>query len=163
MKQGITLIGMPGAGKSSLGIKLSQKLNKEFIDLDSLITQEVKMTPDQYMRQTSEQAILDLSQKLTLKLTLNNKIFSPGGSIIYLEQAMEKIKSETKVVYLKVTKEILKKRLENIDTRAIIGLKEYGFDRLFQIRAKLYEKYADITIDVDNEPEDQTLLKLLNL
>ena len=163
MQKGLTLIGMPGAGKSTLGIKLSKNLNREFVDLDDLILRTTGISPNKYLRINGEKDLLILEEDLTLKLTLWNKVYSPGGSIVYMEKAMKKVLSETYVLFLQVKKDILKKRIKNMDTRAIIGLQEYGFDKLFDLRSSLYKQYANLHVDVDNHTEDEVIKIILEL
>src|SRR6266567_2951058 len=145
-KKGITLIGMPGSGKSTLGKLLAVDLNLRFLDLDQLITETLGMPINVSIATHGEEAFLALEEKLTLQLALHNVLLSPGGSIVYQTKAMEKIRRETTVIYLHVPKTILKKRLTDNGNRGIIGLDKYGFDGLFALRKPLYEQYADMTI-----------------
>ena len=92
---------------------------------------------------------------------LRNKVFSSSGSIIYRKQALKKLKRETVIVYIKVPKEKLKARIKNMDRRAIVGLRKYGFDKLFDLRTPMYEKCADIEIEVTNESEGVIEKRLL--
>lgn len=163
MKKGITLIGMPGSGKSTLGKLLARDLKYKFIDLDELILKEVSLSPHDYMIKNGEQGLLELEEKLTMRLDFKNKIFSPGGSIVFSRKAMEKLKKETMIIYLKVDLKKLKSRIKNIDTRAIIGLTKFGFDKLFKIRSPLYEAGADITIKITNESSLKIKDKILSL
>ena len=162
-RKGITLIGMPGAGKSKIGKFLARDLGFDFVDLDELIVQTSNLSPNDYLEKYGEDRLLDLEEKITLGLNLRKTIFSPGGSIVYRNKAMNKLKKEAVIVYIKVPKEKLKTRIKNMNTRAIIGLKEYGFDKLFDLRSPLYEKSADITLEITDEPEKATEEKLLKV
>lgn len=142
---------MPGAGKSTIGKRLARELNKEFIDLDVLITKAAGFHYKNFPTKHAEETFLVLEEKLALELSLQNKIFAPGGSIVYSKKTMEKAQDETVVIYLKIEKEILRKRLEIVEDRAIVGLREHGFDKLFASRAFLYQEYADMTIDVGSQ------------
>lgn len=158
--KGITLIGMPGSGKSTLGRLLAKELELDFIDLDEVITQTTTVSPNEYIEKNKEDKFIDLEEKNTLMLDLRNKVFSPGGSIIYSKRAMNKLKRETVIVYIKVPREKLKARIKTMNFRAIIGLKEHGFDKLFNLRTPMYEKNAHITIEVTNESENITSRKI---
>jgi shikimate kinase len=147
LKNGITLIGMPGSGKSTIGKRLAKELNKDFADLDLLIEIETGKPHQKILTTQGSNFFLELEEKIVLNLSLRNKVFAPSGSIIYSEPAMEKIINETIVIYLKIDKKILKKRLGVIKKRGIVGLEKYGFDKLFELRSALYEQYADVTID----------------
>lgn len=147
-QKGIALIGMPGSGKSTIGKRLAKTLNREYIDLDALIENETGKHHSEVLLQKGADAFLQLEEEIVLGLTLYEKVFAPSGSIIYSESAMMKIQDESKIFYLKVGKELLSKRLENlIQNRGIVGLEEHGFDKLYEIRSRLYEKYADVIID----------------
>jgi shikimate kinase len=147
-KNGITLIGMPGSGKSTIGKRLAKELNKDYADLDLLIEIETGRPHQQVLATQGSDAFLELEEKIVLNLSLKNKVFATSGSIIYSGPAMEKIINETIVFYLKIDKKILENRLGNlVKKRGIVGLEEHGFDKLFELRSALYEKYADITID----------------
>lgn len=154
MKKGITLIGMPGAGKTAVGQKLAQKLGLVFVDLDNLIFERMGKTVNDFLRGHGEKEFLELQQNLVLNLSLENKIFAPGGSIIYSDSAMGKIKGETYVIFLNVPLSILKKRREK-DSKGIVGLKKQKLGFLFDERLALYKKYADLTIDVGDESIEQ--------
>ncbi|HVF69403.1 MAG TPA: shikimate kinase [Xanthomonadales bacterium] len=160
--KGITLIGMPGVGKSTVGKKLAKTLNKEYVDLDELIYKKSGISDMTYFKRFGEKAFLELEEKLALELSLKDIVFAPGGSIIYSKIAMEKIKNETFVVYLQIEKGMLKKRLSRIIMREIVGLKELGFDKLFENRSPLYEKYADLTVNINKQSINETIKLILN-
>ncbi len=159
--KGITLIGMPGSGKSTIGKRLAKKLNTEYLDLDVLIYQKTDINDMDYFKKYGEKEFLRLEEKIALDLSLKDKVFAPGGSIVYSKKAMDKIKKETFVIYLKIDKKILKKRLSKIKVRKIVGLEEHGFDNLFDIRAGLYEKYADATLDIKDQDREDILRQIL--
>ncbi len=165
--KGITLIGMPGSGKSTIGKALARTLRKEFIDLDLLIKKTAGKSHKSVLLENGDEAFLLIEEKIVMGLSLQNKVFAPSGSIIYCDKAMIKIKNETFVIYLKVEKETLKKRLGKLSHgRGIVGLEKHGFDKLFEIRADLYEKYADTKIDIKNQSREdvsQQILQLLSM
>jgi shikimate kinase len=146
--KGITLIGMPGSGKSAIGKRVAPRLGFKFIDLDELILQTQGIYHHDYMMQKGEPALVELENNLTLGLNLEDTIFSPGGSIIYSKNAMDKLKKETLLVYLSVSLEQVKKHLgDKINRNGIIGLAAKGIEGLYKERTPLYEKFADIIID----------------
>jgi len=146
--KGIAFIGMPGAGKSVVGKKLSIQIGWKFIDLDDYILETQKTHHHDFMMANGEQALMDLENELTLSLDLADTIFSPPGSIVYSRQAMDKIKKDTFVVYIKVSLEEVKKHLgDKINRNGIIGLREKGIEGLFKERTPLYEAYADLILD----------------
>lgn len=150
--KGVTLIGMPGAGKSAIGKRVAKKINWNFVDLDVLILETQGMHHHEIMTTRGEQTLMDIEQELTLELNLEKTIFSPGGSIVYSKKAMDKLKRDTRVIYLAVPLEQIKKHLgENINRNGIIGLKDKGIEGLFAERVPLYEAFADLTIECAGE------------
>lgn len=154
MKKGITLIGMPGAGKSEVGKKLAQKLGLVFIDLDNLIIERTEQTVNDYLAGQGEKDFLKLQENLVLSLNLENKIFAPGGSVIYSNSIMGKIKAETYVIFLNVPLSILKIRRET-GSDEIKGLQKLNIEYLFDERLALFKKFADMTLEVGDESVEQ--------
>jgi shikimate kinase len=153
--QNITLIGMPGAGKSTIGIILAKVLAFDFLDTDILI---------QLNRQKSLQQILDESDHLHLRkieeeeiLTINvvNHVIATGGSAVYSEKAMAHLRSISLIVFLKVAYEELNRRIHNFDTRGIAKAKNQSFLDLFNERQILYEKHTDILFDCKDLDQDR--------
>lgn len=162
MKKGITLIGIPGSGKSTVGQLLAKDTSLEFLDLDDLIRENIGISPNDYLKKYGDEALLVLEEKLTLEQNLINKVFSPGGSIIYSDKAMKKIKEETLVVYLKVRLDELKKRVKNLNTRAIVRLKKLGLEMLYSERVPMYEKSADIVVENTERTDYQIAHQILS-
>ncbi|WP_319508414.1 shikimate kinase [uncultured Methanolobus sp.] len=145
----ITLIGMPGAGKSSAGQKLASMLGYEFIDTDKLVIDGsgtglqdiVNDLGDMALIRAEEQSILDLKLK-------DNCIIATGGSVVYSEKAMRSLKARSVVVYLDVPFGTIVMRLSNLTTRGVVGLKEKGLHGLYEERTVLYRAFADHIIEV---------------
>lgn len=145
----ITLIGMPGVGKSYIGKELAKRLDYEFIDVDEVIEEKTKTKLQDIIDNLGDEEILKIEEGCVLELGgCDNHIISPGGSIVYSPEAMEFLKKTSVVVYLKDSLESIQKRLTNQETRGIVGLKEKGLKALFDERTALYEKYADITVQI---------------
>lgn len=156
--QSITLIGMPGAGKSTIGKKLAQQSEFNFVDLDALIKEKTDTSHDEIAREQGDSALMRMEESYTLGLNLAKTIFSPGGSIVYSVPAMEKLRQETKIIYLELPLSEIKKRIGRIaEMRGIVGLAEKGLDGLFAERVPLYEKFAHHTINCQNLTEDEIL------
>jgi shikimate kinase len=148
----ITLIGMPGAGKSFVGKKLAEKLNYKFIDVDNIIEEKTKLKLQELLDKYGEDKFLEIEEKTVLELgEIDKCVISPGGSIIYSEKTMNFLKKISKIVFLYDTFENLNKRIKDKETRGMIGLKAKSFKDLFEERMVLYKKYADITVNI---PED---------
>ncbi len=153
----ITLIGMPGCGKSTAGIVLAKELSYDFIDTDIII---------QNVEQRSLQSILDdlgymelrqIEQREILKVDVSKTIISTGGSAVYSETAMNYLSKNSIIVFINVSLDVIKNRVKNFDTRGIAGPKEQTLETLFNERFKLYSKYAHIAIDSDLLTLDETV------
>jgi shikimate kinase len=146
--KGITLIGMSGSGKSTIGKLLALELGYHFVDLDDLIKEKEGRSHAEILDEKGEDELLHLEEKYTLELNLMKTVFSPGGSIIYSAMAMEKLRRETTVIYLDLPLEIIKERLGNdVNCRGIVGLKEKGIAQLFSERVPLYQSCAHYVIN----------------
>ncbi|MBI4992478.1 MAG: shikimate kinase [Candidatus Harrisonbacteria bacterium] len=164
--KGVTLIGMPGSGKSTVGKLLASRLNLNFVDLDLLIKEKTGKTHQEILEKSGDKELLKLEEQYTLQLNFANTVFSPGGSIIYSPAAMAKLIRETNIFYLNLPLEEIKKRLgENIDYRGIVGLKEKGIEGLFEERVPAYQSCAHYTLDChgfDEKRIAEGILWLLN-
>ncbi len=147
MKPNLTLIGMPGAGKSTIGIILAKNLAMGFIDTDVLIQINHQKTLQQILDESGHLHLRDIEETEILKLNIDNHVIATGGSAVYSETAMEHLKRISKIIFLDVGLETLKKRIHNFETRGIAKAKNQTFEALFEERRRLYRKYADVTID----------------
>lgn len=162
--KGVTLIGMPGAGKSTIGKMLAKQIGFKFVDLDILIKEKEGRSQADILEKDGADALLSAEEKHTMDLDLGKTVFSPGGSIIYSPEAMEKLKNETRVIYLELPLKDIKKRLgKNIFTRGIVGLKEKGIDDLFAERIPLYKSFANHIISCFTLTDKSIVNKIINL
>jgi shikimate kinase len=161
-KKGLTFIGMPSAGKSVTGKLLAKELNCKYIDLDLLILEKEGASHQQILKEKGGEALEKLEEKYALELDFENLIFAPGGSMIFSPKAMEKIKQETFVIHLGVSKEEIERRLgKNLYTNGIVGLEERGLENIILERAPLYQKYADLYLDTNNLSKEEVALEVL--
>jgi shikimate kinase len=156
---------MPASGKSTVGKILAKKLGWDFVDLDDLIKEKIGKSYDAILEQDGENKLLELENQLTLELDFEKGlVFSPGGSIIYSLEAMEKIKNGSRVIYIDLPLGEIKKRLkERLIKGGIVGLKERGLKKLFEERDSVYKKFADDIIKADNLSETDLLQKIFEL
>lgn len=143
----IVLIGMPGAGKSTVGVLLAKSLLMDFTDTDLIIQKECKKALCDIINEKGTEYFISLEEDIILKHDFENCVIATGGSVVYGEKAMEKLSRNGVVIYLKTELPELMKRLGDITTRGIAMDKGIGIPELFSERSPLYEKYADITID----------------
>jgi len=143
----ITLIGMAGAGKSTIGKALSRHLNYTFIDVDRLITEKTGMPLQALIDKQGDSALTKFEEEAILGLgQMDNCIISPGGSVVYSEKAMEHLKEISKVVFLDAPFRSIVKRIPNARRRGIVGLRDRSLKELYEERLVLYYKYADFSI-----------------
>lgn len=145
----ITLIGMPGSGKSCMGRAISSKLRMQNIDADKLIEKKIGMPLQDVINNEGLEAFKRIEEEILLSINNDNVIISTGGSAVYYEKVMRHFKSMGKVVYLYVSFETMLKRLGDYSKRGIAMRKDQTIKDLYNERALLYEKYADITINCD--------------
>ena len=151
MKSNITLIGMPAAGKSSIGVVLAKRLNMDFLDVDLLIQQKYKKLLKEIINEHGVEGFRKIENDVNAGLDLENCVIAPGGSVIYGEAAMEHLKKISTVIYLELSYYALRSRLGNLEERGV-SLKEGQTLRdLYYERTPLYKKYDDITINEMNK------------
>lgn len=151
-RDNIILIGMPGAGKSTLGIVLAKIMNYDFVDADLLIQQQSDKTLERIIDALGPEGFIQVENQVLTQIEYERTIVATGGSAIYSEEAMAHLASIGRVVYLQIDYEELKGRLSDLSERGVVMKGGIGMSLrdLFDERKPLYEKYADITVDVND-------------
>ena len=147
MKSNIILIGMPGAGKSTIGVLLAKSLLKSFVDTDLVIQDRYGKSLCELIENYGTDTFLQIENDAIESEDFVNSVIATGGSAVYGETAMEKLRENGTVVYLKLPFEELEKRLSNIHTRGVAMKNGSTLRELFDERISLYEKYADIIVE----------------
>lgn len=153
----IVLIGMPGSGKSTVGVILAKSLGVDFIDTDLLIQSREKRLLQEIIDDDGIDCFLDKECDAVLSIDAENAVIATGGSVIFREGAMNHLKKNGKIIYLDVPVSELKRRLSNIKTRGVAARKGESVEDIFRERNSLYEKYADIYIDATFLSCEQTV------
>ncbi|MDY3999311.1 MAG: shikimate kinase [Blautia sp.] len=161
-KDNITLIGMPGVGKSTLGVVLAKVLGYQFLDADLLIQKEEKRRLWQIIDQEGIEGFKAIENRVNASIETENTVIATGGSVVYCEEAMEHLKSIGKVVYLELSLNSLSKRLGNLKGRGVLLRKGQTLKDLYEERVPLYEKYADIVVSEEGKDLEASLLALLD-
>lgn len=143
----IILVGMPGSGKSTLGVVLARRLGYGFMDTDSLISCREKKTLQEIIDEKGIEEFKKTESETGENIVCDRVIIATGGSMIMAPGAMEHLKELGCVVYINVPLRELKKRLGNFNTRGIIMNGGETLEDVLRRRSPLYEKYADITVN----------------
>ncbi len=144
----IILIGMPGSGKSTVGVLVAKLLGFNFIDSDLLIQKAENKRLFEILRDNGNEYFCALEDKINSEISADKTVIATGGSVVYCENAMKHLKSIGTVVYLRVPLSALEKRVDNFETRGIMMKNGATLEDIFEERAPLYKKYADITVNV---------------
>lgn len=147
MKSNITLIGMPGAGKSTVGVILAKYLSFGFMDTDILIQIEHQRTLQAIIDESGYLELRKIEAEVIQKIDVVKHVIATGGSAVYSEKAMQHLKKSSTVVFLKVDYDEIKKRIHNFNTRGIAKAEGQTFKDLFNERQILYNRYAEFSID----------------
>jgi len=153
----LVFIGMPSAGKSTVGVIIAKKRGMFFVDTDVLLqTGQGRLLQDIINRDGIEK-FLEIEESTIVSLECENTVIATGGSAVYEEQAMEHLKQNAIVVYLHIDMETVNKRLNNIRTRGVVLSPGQTLEEAYAERKPLYEKYADICIDCSEYSIDTTV------
>ena len=147
----IILIGMPGAGKSTLGVVLAKILNYSFIDADLLIQSQCDKTLQKIIDACGRDGFIEVENEVLCTLSADQSVIATGGSAVYSDEAMKHLSSIGTVVYLQVSLKELENRLGGLYERGVVMKDGIGMslNALYEERIPLYEKYAEVTIDID--------------
>lgn len=158
----VILVGMPGCGKSTVGVVLAKSLGYDFTDTDLIIARKEGKKLQKLIDEDGIQKFLQVENQVGKELSCSETVVATGGSMIMNPDAMEHLKSIGKVVYINVPLDVLKKRITNMKTRGIVFGKGETLDDVFAKRTPLYEKYADITINISkNNSLEQAVNKIV--
>lgn len=143
----IVLIGMPGAGKSTIGVLLAKSTLMDFVDTDLLIQKQYSSSLCDIINSRGIEEFLKIENDVIYSWTFANCVIATGGSAVYGEEAMKKLAENGIIVYLKLMPDELMKRINNIHTRGIAMKSGTTIEELYSHRAPLYEKYSDKVLD----------------
>ena len=157
-KTNIVLIGMPGVGKSTIGVILAKVLGYSFLDADLLIQEQEGKLLHEIIEEKGTDGFIEVENRVNASI---RAIIATGGSVVYGKEAMEHLKEIGRVVYLKVSYAILEKRLADIKGRGVVLKEGQTLETLFEERSQLYEQYADIEVSEEGLDVEQTVEKLV--
>lgn len=167
MKNNIVLIGMPGVGKSTVGVILAKVLGYQFLDADLVIQEQEGKLLHEIIEEKGTDGFIRVENRVNASLDTDKTIIATGGSVVYGTEAMEHLKEIGQVVYLEVSFEELEKRLADIKGRGVVLRPGQTLKDLYLERTPLYEKYADVTVNEEGlgveETVDALVQKLKNM
>lgn len=143
----VVLIGMPGSGKSTVGVLLAKALGFGFLDVDLVIQQNEGALLQDILDRRGLEAFMDAEEQAVCSVNCQRHIIAPGGSAILREKAAEHLRALGPVVYLRVPLEELNGRIRNLSTRGIAMKPSQTLADVMAYREPFYEKYADLIID----------------
>ena len=145
----IVLIGMPGSGKSTVGVLLAKALGCLFTDVDLLISHRAKKPLQRILDEDGLEAFLALEEEVGSRLRAENTVIATGGSMVISDKAMRHLKTLGTVVYIDVPFEEIERRVTNIKTRGIVFHPNETLADVYRERKPLYERWADLTVKVE--------------
>jgi shikimate kinase len=146
-KTNIILIGMPGSGKSTVGVILAKMLAKSFLDTDILIQNEEMCTLQEIVDRRGHMVLREVEERVLLSVACKDSVIATGGSAAYSERAMRHLRQGGTVVFLHAELAALERRVRNYHTRGLAKRPEQSFEDLFTERWQLYCRYADIVVE----------------
>lgn len=156
-KDNIVLIGMPGVGKSTIGVILAKVLGYQFLDADLLIQKREGKLLKEIIAEVGTEGFIRIENQVNASIECSGTIIATGGSVVYGEEAMAHLKEIGTVIYLEVPFSVLERRLSDIKGRGVVLREGQTLYDLFMERTPLYEKYADIRISEEGLNVEQTV------
>lgn len=161
-KTNIVLIGMPGVGKSTVGVILAKVLGFQFLDADLLIQQKEGKLLREIIAEVGTDGFIQVENRVNAEIECSKSIIATGGSVVYGQEAMEHLKEIGTVVYLEVPFSTLERRLSDIKGRGVVLKEGQNLHDLYMERTPLYEKYADICVSEEGLNIEQTVELLVD-
>lgn len=160
----IILIGMPGCGKSTLGVILAKELGMSFVDTDIVIQERTGELLQETLEKRGVSALLDEEESAILSLDMSKHyVVSTGGSAVLREKSMEHLKENGICVYINLSCEEIERRIDNRDSRGIAAEGDATLADIYNYRTPFYEKYADVVVDCSDGDVQKNVDKIKNL
>ena len=160
-RDNIALIGMPGVGKSTVGVILAKVMGYQFLDADLVIQEKEGKLLSEIIEEIGTDGFVQVENRINAGLMCSRTIIATGGSVVYGQQAMKHLKEIGIVVYLEVPFSVIEKRLSDIKGRGVVLKDGQTLYDLFMERTPLYEKYADVRISEEGLNVEETVERLV--
>jgi shikimate kinase len=157
----IVLAGMPGAGKSTIGVILAKMASLGFIDTDVLIQARERRSLQSIIDSQGYMALRGIEERVLLGLECRHQVIATGGSAVYSPAAMAHLAVDGVIVFLDVDLATLESRALDLDARGIAKRPDQSFAELFEERCKLYAAYADVTVDCHGLTHEMVCAEIL--
>lgn len=156
----VVLIGMPGSGKSTVGVILAKRMSLNFVDTDVLIQIREGRSLQDIVDEDGHMILRDVEERVLESLEVRKFVIATGGSAAYSHAAMIHLKEDGVVVFLNVAIDTLRARVDDYDTRGLAKRPDQTFEELFEERYSLYQKYSDIQIDCASLNQEEVCLEI---
>jgi shikimate kinase len=158
----IVLIGMPGSGKSTIGVILAKLTARDFVDTDVLIQISQGCTLQDIVDTQGYMALREVEERILLKLDCFSHVIATGGSAVYSHAAMTHLKSNGIAVFLNVALPVLEARIHDYATRGLAKRPGQSLGALLKERLTLYTRYADVTIECKHFTQEEVCKKIIH-
>lgn len=159
--ENIVLIGMPAVGKSTIGVLLAKTALCSFVDTDLLIQEKYKKSLCDIIKDNGTKAFMGIEENVILETEFENSVIATGGSAVYGEKAMNKLRKQGKIIYLSLSLDEIKKRIGDIKSRGVVLTNGNTVDDIYNDRKALYERYADFIVDCNNLTVEECVEKII--
>ena len=159
----IVLIGMPGAGKSTLGVLIAKALGIDFVDTDILIQKSEDKLLQEIIESEGIDTFLKIEENILLNLNIDYSVIATGGSAVYSKKAMMNLKENGQIVYLHVPFVEIEKRLDNIKNRGIVIEEGKNLKDVYEERIPLYQKYAEKIFDCSDKDIEECVNGIIKI
>ena len=159
-KENVVMVGMPGAGKSTIGVLLAKETSFDFLDVDVYIQGQEHRRLQEIIDVEGIDTFKQLEEKYLCEINVDGVIVSTGGSAIYSSKGIQSLKKKGLVIFLKINMKTLEERLGDFSTRGVVIAPGQTFEGLFAERNKLYSEAADLVIECDGKTQDELVKEI---
>lgn len=159
----IVFIGMPASGKSTVGVVVAKRLGYKFVDTDLVIQEVEKRLLKEIIAEEGNEGFLRIEDRVNAEIQEERAVISPGGSVVYCENAMRHYKETGMIVYLHTSYETINNRLHNAKNRGVVLKDGQTIKDLYEERTALFERYADLTISEEGRDLEETIEEILRV
>lgn len=154
-RSNVVLIGMPGAGKSTVGVLLAKRLALGFLDTDLLIQSHAGRSLQAIVNREGHEALRAVEAQVLRQLDARDHVIATGGSAVYSDAAMAALRASGVIVHLHVDWPVIERRVTNLESRGIAKAGDQTLRDVYDEREPLYQRHAEITVDCSALDQEQ--------